>query len=61
MEKGENVQTGWTFCDFLEREHHLSRFTADRTVEFLRAKKESGSTQRGLRVGTGFREFRQTP
>ena len=35
----------------------LSKIPEDRTVGFLRAKKESGSTQRGLRVGTGFREF----
>ena len=39
----------------------LSKISGDRTVGFLRAKKQSGSTQRGLRVGTGFREFRQTP
>ena len=39
----------------------LSRIPDDRTVGFLRAKKESGSTQRGLRVGTGLGEFRQTP
>ena len=39
----------------------LSRFTGDPTVEILRAKMESCSTQRGLRVDSGFREFRQTP
>ena len=39
----------------------LSRFTGDPTVEILRAKKESCSTRRGLRVDSGFREFRQTP
>ena len=38
----------------------LSRFTGDRTVEILRSKKESCSTQQGQRVGTGFEEFRQT-
>ena len=39
----------------------LSKIPADRTVGFLRSKKESCSTRRGLRVGTGFEEFRQTP
>ena len=39
----------------------LSRFTGDPIVEILRAKKESCSTQRGLRVDSDFREFRQTP
>ena len=33
----------------------------DPTVGSLRDKKESGSTRRRLRVGTGFREFTQTP
>ena len=33
----------------------------DSTVGGLRDKKESCSTQRGLRVGTRFREFPQTP
>ena len=48
---------------FLEREREplLSRFTGYRTVEILRTKKESCSTQRGLRVDSGFRKFRQTP
>ena len=46
------------FCDFLrERKHFLSRIPADRTVGFFWTKKQSGSTQRGLRVGTGFGEF----
>ena len=39
----------------------LSKIPGDRTVGILRAKKQSGSMQRGLRVGTGFREFRQNP
>ena len=39
----------------------LSRNTGDPTVGSLQDKKESGSTRRGLRVGTGFREFPQTP
>ena len=38
----------------------LSRITDDRTVGFLRTKKESGSTQRGIHVGTDLGEFRQT-
>ena len=33
----------------------------DPTVDDLREKKEGYSTRRGLRVGTGFREFPQTP
>ena len=33
----------------------------DPTVGSLRDKKENYSTQRGLRVGTKFREFPQTP
>ena len=47
----------------LERESvwFLSRFTGDRTVGILRDKKEGCSTQRGQRVGTGFKKFRQTP
>ena len=39
----------------------LSKIPGFRTVEFLRAKKQSGSTQQGLHVGTGFGEFQQTP
>ena len=39
----------------------LSRFVGDPIVEILRAKKESCFTQRGLRVYSSFREFRQTP
>ena len=39
----------------------LSKISADRTVGFLRAKKESCSTRLGLRMGTGFGEFRQNP
>ena len=46
---------------FLEREKLLSKFPAYPTVKILRDKKESCSTRRGLRVGSGFREFRQTP
>ena len=39
----------------------LSKFLRDPTVGSLRGKKESCSTRRGLRVGTRFREFPQTP
>ena len=39
----------------------LSRISGDPTVESLQAEKESRSTRSGLRVGTGFEEFRQTP
>ena len=35
----------------------LSKIPGDRTVGFLRAKKEKGSRQQGLRVGTSFSEF----
>ena len=44
----------------LERERLLSKFSANPTVRILRDKKESCSTRRGLRVGSGFREFHQT-
>ena len=56
---------GWTeeqfLSFFLERERLLSSFPANPTVGSLRDKKESCSTRRGLRMGTGFREFSQTP
>ena len=39
----------------LERERLLSNISLDPTVGSLRDKKESCSTRRGLRVGTGFR------
>ena len=41
--------------------YFLSKFPGDPTVGILRSKKESCSTRRGLRVGSGFKEFRQTP
>ena len=48
--------------EFLERERRLlSKISRDPTVDSLRDKKESCSTWRGLRVGTRFKEFRQTP
>ena len=39
----------------------LSRISGNPIVVSRRSKKESCSTQRDLRVGTGFEEFRQTP
>ena len=45
------------FILFLEREPILSKFSANPTVGILRDMKESCSTQRGLRVGTGFESF----
>ena len=61
--QGKNKSAGARFLIFLEREreHLLSRFPVNWIVGFLRAKKQSGSTQRGLPVGTGFEEFRQIP
>ena len=44
-----------------ERDKLLSKMLGDPTVGSLRAKKESCSTRRGLRVDTGFGIFRQTP
>ena len=57
--EGEQQVEGFEF--FLEREHLFSRFLGDPTVGIRRDKKESRSTQRGLCVGYGFEEFRQTP
>ena len=46
------------FCDiFLEKEKLLSKIPGDPAVEILRNKKEGCSTQRGLRVGSSFKEF----
>ena len=39
----------------------LSKIPGDRTIGIIRSKKESGSTQRGQRVDSGFEEFRHTP
>ena len=46
---------------FRERVVLLSRIVRDPTVSGFRDKKESCSTWKGLRVGTRFREFPQTP
>ena len=40
-----------------EREHILSRFPVNRIGGFLRSKKESCFTRRGLRVDFSLREF----
>ena len=40
-----------------EREWLLSKIPGNRTVGFHRIKKESCSTRRGLRAGTGLRSF----
>ena len=68
MTKNGQKSRGWTeeqqsviFEFFLERERLLSSFPTNPTVGSLRDKKESCSTRKGLRVGTGFREFPQTP
>ena len=42
---------------FRERVVILSKIVGDLTVDGFRDKKESCSTQKGLRVGTRFREF----
>ena len=47
--------------EFRERVSSFSLKYRDPTVGSLRDKKESCSTRRGLRVGTGFKEFKQTP
>ena len=39
----------------------ICRFTADLTVGILRGKKEGCSMRLAIRVGSGFKEFRQTP
>ena len=69
MKKSGQKSRGWTeeqqslIFEFLfrERERLLSSFLANPTVGGLRDKKESCSMRIGLLVGTGFREFPQTP
>ena len=59
---GEEWRMQWLdVLHFRESVLLLSRFVADPTVGFFRDKKDSCSTRRGQRVGTGFGEFRQTP
>ena len=59
-QKGEPVASMAFFYE-RERVFILSKNTGDPTVGGLRDKKENCSTRRGLRMGTGFREFPQTP
>ena len=60
--KEQGIYSGFPFGRFLERERALlSSFLVNPTVGSLWDKKGSCSTRRGLRVGTGFKEFRQTP
>ena len=67
--KGKVMQWGWTgfwssnqkWRFSLEREKLLSKISGDSIVGSLRDKKESCSTRSGLRMNTGFKEFRQTP
>ena len=55
-----DAETGFVIF-FLEIEKLLSKIPGNPTVGSLRDKKENCSTRRGLRVGTRFREFPQTP
>ena len=59
----ESGSSSWLrfFKFFLEREPLLFRNTGDSIVGSLRDKKDNCSTRSGLRVGTGFVSFRQTP
>ena len=60
--RGKKEDLQWVAVwDIFRERALLSRFLANLTVEILRSKKESYSTQRALRVDTGFEEFRQTP
>ena len=70
LQKGKRGKRGkrkWRCNEFqfervLARERVLLfRYTCDPTVDMLRDKKENCSTRKGLRVGTEFREFLQTP
>ena len=44
-----------------ERKRLLSKIPANPTIGILHSMKESRSTRRALRVGSGFEVFRQTP
>ena len=62
VQRRNDVQKARFFIFFRESVcNFLSKISANRTVGFLRAKKESCSTRREQCVGTGFLEFRQTP
>ena len=58
-EKSSEFKNGLGFVIFLvrERELLLSKIPVNLTVGFLRSKKESCSTRRGQRMGTGFEKF----
>ena len=57
-EKEERDPVALDLIFLVRKSFLLSRNTGDPTVGSLRDKKESCSTRRGLRVGTGFEEFR---
>ena len=54
---GEGIYRGFRLRGFKRERAFLSRNTGDPTVGSLRDKKENCSTQRGLRVDTGFVSF----
>ena len=56
-EKGAGDAVGSGFVFLRESVFLLFRFPADRTVSFLRSKKQSCSTRRGLCVDTDLVEF----
>ena len=59
--KGGVLQRKLDLIFYRERVVLLSKIVGDPTVHGFRDKKESCSTQKGLHVDTGFREFPQTP
>ena len=67
IKKGENVRGERKldvvayFEGFRESLWLLSRNTRNRTVGFCWSRRQNCSTHRGLRVGSGFGSFRQTP
>ena len=60
-EKGRKDPVALDLIFWRESVFLISKFLRDPIVGGLRGKKESCSTQKGLRVGTRFKEFRQTP
>ena len=58
---GERDAVSSRLREFERERELLSRNTRDPTVGGLRDEKEKRSTRRGLRVGTRFWEFLQTP
>ena len=59
--KNQNFRAVAIFLRDFFREKLFSKNTEDPTVGDLQDKKENYSTRRGLRVGTRFMEFPQTP